>query len=101
VPLDNAKEDAAAPPNVGANKEDAAVPPNIGANEELASAPAAPPDVGADKEDATAPPKAKVGAIKDNAAAQEALLDLACLILCWIGLMGGRETLLLLEDSWT
>jgi hypothetical protein len=47
-----AKEDAAAPPNVGANKEDTATPPKVGANKEDA---AALPNIGADKEDAAAP----------------------------------------------
>ncbi len=81
MPLNVAKEDAATPPNVGANKEDAAAPPNVGADEDDA---AAPPNVGADKEDAAAP---------------AALLNLAHLILCWIGPVGRRETLSLLEDS--
>ncbi len=95
MPLDVAKEDAAALPNIGADKE-------------FSAAPAAPPNVGADKEDTATLPK--VGADEEDAAAPEAPLDctapedplnLARLILCWIGLVGGRETLSLLKDSWT
>ncbi len=89
-------------------KEDAATPPNVGVDEEFSAAPAAPPNVGANEEDAATPPK--VGAEEEDAAAPEALLDFAApedplnfahLILCWIGLTGGRETLSLLKDSWT